>query len=53
MSNKKINDTIFKICDIKQTPERARAQTGGVNKWVKAKGILRVCQGESSTSRIP
>jgi len=34
-------------------PERARAETGGTNQWVKAEGILRVCQGESSNSRIP
>ena len=34
-------------------PERARAETGGANQWVKAEGILRVCQGESSNSRIP
>ena len=34
-------------------PERARAETGGANQRVKAKGILRVCQGESSNSRIP
>jgi len=34
-------------------PERARAETGGANQWVKAKGMLRVCQGEPSNSRIP
>jgi len=34
-------------------PERARAETGGDNQGVKAKGMLRVCQGESSNSRIP
>ena len=34
-------------------PERARAETGGANKWVKAKGMLRVRQGEPSNSRIP
>ena len=34
-------------------PERARAETGGANQWVKAEGMLRVCQGESSISRIP
>jgi len=33
--------------------ERARAETGGADQWVKAKGMLRVCQGESSNSRIP
>ena len=33
--------------------ERARAETGGVNQWVKAEGMLRVCQGESSNSHIP
>ena len=33
-------------------PERARAETGA-NQWVKAEGMLRVCQGESSNSRIP
>jgi len=34
-------------------PERARAETGGANQWVKAEGMLRVCQGEPSNSRIP
>jgi len=34
-------------------PERARAETGGANQWVKAKGMLRVYQGESSNSCIP
>ena len=34
-------------------PERARAETGGGDQWVKAKGMLRVDQGESSNSRIP
>ena len=34
-------------------PERARAETGEVNQWVKAEGILRVYHGESSNSRIP
>ena len=29
-------------------PERARTETGGANQWVKAKGMLRVCQGEQS-----
>ena len=33
--------------------ERARAETVGADQWVKAKGMLRVCQGESSNSRIP
>ena len=33
-------------------PERARAETGGPNQWVKAKGMLRVYQGESSNSNI-
>ena len=33
--------------------EWARAETGGGNQWVKAEGMLRVCQGESSNSRIP
>ena len=35
------------------SPERARAETGGADQWVKAEGILRVGQGESSNSRIP
>ena len=35
------------------SPERARAETGGASQRVKAKGILRGCQGESSNSRIP
>ena len=34
-------------------PERARAETGGADQWVKAKGMVRVCKGESSNSRIP
>ena len=35
-------------------PERARAETGGADQCViKAKGMLRVCQGESSNIRIP
>ena len=34
-------------------PEQAKAETGGVNQWVKAEGKLRVYQGESSNSRIP
>jgi len=34
-------------------PEWARAETGGANQWVKAKGMLRVGQGEPSNSRIP
>jgi len=34
-------------------PERARAETGGVNQWVKVEGMVRVYQGESSNSRIP
>jgi len=34
-------------------PERARAETGGPDQWVKAEGMLRVYQGESSDSRIP
>ena len=41
-------------CDIfLGSPERARAETGGANRWVKAKGMLRVCQGDSRNSRIP
>jgi len=34
-------------------PERARAETGGANQWVKAEGMLRVCQGELNNPRIP
>ena len=34
-------------------PEQARAETGEANQWVKAEGMLRVCQGESSNFRIP